>query len=179
MTTENRKYDRLLNVLRNSKPVFNDAEAISERVIRHIQAEKSDVKFTELIKDFFFGWVYIGWMRRSLVAAAILLIVFFGYQQAAILKRINELSQQKIPDEIFTETNFSDELNKRNMLYSITGKKYPDTKITVSEKDIDNMIKSFNKLQLKYHDLLYLIEKDPQLKKYVEERMNEYNKTKN
>jgi hypothetical protein len=41
------------------------------------------------------------------------------------------------------------------------------------------MINTLNKLQVKYKDLLYHIENDPQLKKYVETRLNELKETKN
>ena len=180
MNTENTKYNRLINVLKNYKPVLNDPEILAESVIRQINVKKSEFKFIELIMEFFFGWVYIGWMRRSLVTAAMLLIAFFGYQQIIILQRINELAEQKIQGAIFTKTDFSEETYNRNMIYSITRKKFPDTNITVSEKEIEKMIRSVNKLQLKYGDLFYLIENDPQIKEYVENKMNKsMNKVKN
>jgi len=173
MSTENSKYNSLINALKTSKPEFNDSEVISERVIREIRNGKTEFKFVDTVTEFFFGWVYIGWMRRSLVAAAMLLIVFFGYQQVIILQRINELSEQKIQSSIFTNTGFSEETYNRNMIYSLTRKKFPDTSITFSDKEVEKMIRSLNKLQLKYGDLFYLIENDPQIKEYVENKMNE------
>jgi hypothetical protein len=173
MITDNNKYNKLMNLLKNSTPVFNDSEAISERAIKQIQAEKADLKLSELIIEFFFGWIYIGWIRRSLIAAAVVIIVFFGYEQTTILKRINELSGQKIRNEVFTKTNLNNESYNTKLFYSLTGKKLPDTSISVSEKEIKQIIRSLNKLQLKYHDLFYLIQNDPKLKNYIETKMNE------
>ena len=176
MATDNNKYDRVLNTLRKSKPAFNDAEGLSERVIRQIQGEKSVFRIQELVLEFFFGWVYIGWVRRSMVAAAMVIIVFFGYQQALILNRINGLPLQKALNESPVMTNTTDEIYNGMMIYRLTGKKLSEKEITVSEKEIDQLIKSVNKLQVKYHDLFYLIDNDPKLKKYVEAKMNETRK---
>ena len=41
------------------------------------------------------------------------------------------------------------------------------------------MMKSINKLQIKYKDIINLIEDDPELKKYVESRMKETETDKN
>ena len=176
MIKESNKYESVLNVLKKSKPVFNDAEAVSERVIAHIREEKSRPGFTDLILEFFFGWVYIGWVRRSMVTAAMIIIVIFGYQQAQILRRIDGLPIQKAQNETSELTNSTDELSNTLLLYKLTGKKLSTKEIQVTEKEIDQLIRSVNKLQLKYHDLFYLIENDPQLKKYVEEKMNESTK---
>jgi len=178
MSTEDKKYDGILKVLKNSKPVLNDAEAIADKVIRQIRSEKSEGNFADLLIGFFFGWVYVGWVRKSLVAGALVLFALFAFQQTLIIKRINELSGQKIRNEFTTKTNYSDEVYQRKILYSIMGKKPADAKIPVSQKELDHMIKSVNKLRLKYHDLFELIENDPELRKYVEEKLIENRLTK-
>jgi DNA mismatch repair ATPase MutL len=52
------------------------------------------------------------------------------------------------------------------------GDKLSEKEMLAAEKEIDQLIKSVNKLQLKYKNLFYLIENDPELKKYVEAKMN-------
>jgi hypothetical protein len=173
MITEKKKYDKVLEILKKSKPVFNDPETLADNVIRQIRSEKTENGFSQLIMEFFFGWVYIGWMRRSLVAAAMVLILFFGYEQIIILQRINALSEQRIRDEVFTTTSLSPNTFDRNLLNFLKQEKFRDSGITFTEKEVDKMIRSVNKLQLKYQDLFYLIENDPQLKEYVEARMKE------
>jgi hypothetical protein len=171
-----KKYEKVLNMLKNSRPVLTDPDAFSEKVIRQLQEEKSKVSLPELIIEFLFGWVYIGWVRRSMIAAALVIVIFFGYQQSLLLKRINDLSGQRIQSGTLLMTNLPDDLSNKIMLYRITGRKFSNEKITISDKEIDEMIKSLNKLQVKYKDLLNLIENDPRLKKYVEARMNENKK---
>jgi hypothetical protein len=171
MTTGNNKYDRLIDSLRKSKPVFNNAEDLSERVIRHIREEKSAVTLRELVIEFFFGWVYIGWVRKSMVTAAIVILIFFGYQQTLILQRINGLPPQNSAYDQAPGAISGDKATNSMVLFRMNGKKLSEKEITISEKEIDELIKSVNKIQLKYGDLFTLIEKDPVLKKYVESKM--------
>jgi uncharacterized protein YecE (DUF72 family) len=178
MIADNRKYERVLNLLRKSKPVMEDAEAVTDRIMRQLQEEKSKISLTELIVEFMFGWVYIGWVRRAMVAATLVIVVTFGYQQALILKRIDELSGQRIQDGPIVMTNLKDDLTDKMLRFRLRGRKLPNEKMSVPQKDIDEMIKSINNLQVKYKDIFFLIENDPQLKKYVEDKINENKKSK-
>jgi len=178
MTEEDMKYKQVLNMLRQSKPVLKDAEAISEKVIKQLTEEKSNISLAEMIIEYFFGWAYIGWVRRSMIVAVLVIVILFGYQQALILRRINDLSGQRIQNSSFVMTNLRDDLVNKMMEYRIEGWDLSNGKTSVSEKEINELINSLNKLQVKYKDLFYLIENDPQLKKYVETRMNDSNKTK-
>jgi hypothetical protein len=176
MRVGDNKYEKVLNLLRNSKPVFTDAEAVTEKVMRQIKEEKPKFSLTELIVEFLFGWVYIGWVRKSMILASLVIVVFFGYQQALIIKRINDLSGQRIQTGNLFKTKMTDDLTNKMLIYRITGKKLSDGKVKVSEKEIDEMIRSLNKLQVKYKDIINLIEDDPQLKKYVEDKIKENKK---
>jgi hypothetical protein len=178
MTEEDMKYKQVLNMLRQSKPVLKDAEAISEKVIKQLTEEKSNISLAEMIIEYFFGWAYIGWVRRSMIVAVLVIVILFGYQQALILRRINDLSGQRIQNSSFVMTNLRDDLVNKMMEYRIEGWDLSNGRTSVSEKEINELINSLNKLQVKYKDLFYLIENDPQLKKYVETRMNDSNKTK-
>ncbi len=178
MKQESKKYDKLLTILKNSKPVYHDAEGVTERIMQQIQEEKTDLKFSELVIEFLFGWAYIGWIRKSLVAVAVVLLVLFSYQQKVILNRINELSEQQIRHGDITTINYTGESGAQKKFNFLMGRRLTDTSGTFSEKDIDQMIKSVNKLQVKYQDLFIRIENDPELKKYVENRLNEF-KTRN
>jgi hypothetical protein len=176
MEPEEKKYERVLNMLRQSKPVLADTGAVTEKIIRQIQEEKSKITIPGLIVNYLFGWVYIGWVRRSMVTAVLVIAILFGYQQALILKRINDLSGQRIQNGGLLMTNLKDDLTNKMLMYRISGRKLFEKKTPVSEKQIDEMIKSLNNLQVKYKDLINLIENDPQLKKYVEDKINENTK---
>lgn len=178
MESGDKKYEQVVKMLRNSKPVLTDSDTITEKIIRHLQEEKSKISIPELIFEYLFGWAYIGWVRRSMIAVVVVIAVLFGYQQALILRRINELSGQRIQHSSLIMTNMQDDLLNKIEEFRMTGWKLQDGKRSVSEKEINELINSLNRLQVKYKDLFYLIENDPQLKKYVEARMNESNKTK-
>ena len=64
------------------------------------------------------------------------------------------------------------------MSYRITTRRFPSKSITISEKQLEQLLDSVNELQIHYKDLLNLIEEDPELKKMIEKKLNENNLTK-
>lgn len=176
MEEDSTKYERILNILRNSKPVPEDPEVVSEKILRKLREEKSGVSLAELLIEFLFGWAYVGWVRRSMIAVSMVIVLFFGFQQVIILKRIKELSSQRIVAGTSFMTGLEDELPGKMLIYKISGRKFSDEKLPVSKGEIDEMIKSLDSLQVRYKDLIELIQHDPELKKYVERRMNEIQK---
>ena len=178
MKTEDNKYDKVLNLLRNSKPVLPDIESVTEKVMRQLRNEKSQVTLTELLIDFLFGWVYIGWVRRSMITAVFALAFLFVYQNMLIIRQIKELSGQRIESGSVEMTGLKADLIDKLRVFRLNGKKFSDKNINISEKEIDEMITNLNNLQVRYKDVLNLMENDPELKKYVESKMSEYRKKK-
>jgi hypothetical protein len=178
MKTEMSKYEKVLNLLRNSEPVLKDPAEIAEKVMRELQKEKSSISLRELIIEYLFGWVYIGWVRRSMVTAALLIALVFVYEQAIMIRKISELSGQRIQNGNLLMTSFKDELSGKLRLFRFSGSQLPDKTNTISQKDIDELINSLNNLQVKYKDIIDIIENDPSMKKYIESRMKETEKRK-
>jgi hypothetical protein len=172
MDQEQERYDKIIKVLRRSRPAPGDPEHLSEKVISRIQKERTSVSVTELISEFIFGWVYIGWMRRSMVTAAICFMLFFGYQQAVMMKRIDALSSSPVVDVNILKTGTISDLTGRIKMYTRFGKRAGESNVEISEKDLDKFIESVNALQVQYKDIFRLIETDPELKKHVEDRLN-------
>jgi hypothetical protein len=178
MRPESEKYNRVLNILRKSKPVLNSTEDIEKKVFRSVtKIHKSEFILLDVI-DFLFGWIYIGWVRRSLIAASVILIVIFVYQQGVILKQMNYLSRQTIVIDGETAFTPADEIKKVIMMYKLSGRRFPSETITISEKQMKELLESVNELQIKYKDLENLIEGDPELKKLIEKKLIENNRTK-
>ncbi len=177
MSTEETKYDRILNILRKSKPVLRSPGDIEEKVMKRIIQKERKEEPSPGFLDFLFGWVYVGWVRIGLVAASVLLIIAFAYQQAVILRRINTLNRQAIfiGNQIVTEN--SDDFGT-NLFYRLAGQKLPAGNRTISEKQMEQMMKSYNELQEKYKDLIKLIEENPELMNYIEKKLTESNKKK-
>lgn len=176
MKAEDKRYEEVVNILKSSRPVLADPEVMAEQVIRRIQNEKSRISLPELIFNYLFGWVYIGWVRRSLIVATLAIIVIFSFQQAIILKRIDDLSGQRIQNGTTLMTGMKEDYTGKLQMFKFSGGKLSDPKSKISEKEIDEMINSIYRLQVKYKDIINLIEDDPGLKKYVEDRMNEIGK---
>jgi hypothetical protein len=179
MKTEDAKYEKVLKLLKEAKPDLKDIEIVTEKVMRQLTEEKSRINLVEFIIEFVFGWIYVGWVRRSMIVAAICMAILFGYQQVLILKKINELSGQRIQDGNLFMTSAKNEISDKIRVFRFSGRKLENKKNSVSKKEIDEMIKSINMLQIKYKDVINLIEDDPELKKYVETRMKEIGGNKN
>jgi hypothetical protein len=173
MIPEEKKYERLVNILRKSKPVLKRTDDIEENVIDRIThlRQKDEMSFN--IFDYLFGWVYIGWVRNSLVAASVLIVVLFACQQTVILKRLNVLSNQVVINGNQNADRVSGDLEQMLLLYKISGRKIKSVRSEITGKQIDELLKSVNDLQVKYKDLIKLIEDDPELKKEIEKKIME------
>jgi hypothetical protein len=175
MIPEDKKFERLLSILKNSKPVLGSTDDIEEKVISRLQhSSKKDNKPSNIL-DYIFGWVYIGWVRTSFVAASILIVVLFAYQQTVILTRVNTLSQQAIVTESQMVSGGSNDLEVKLLMYKLSGRKLSTDRNSLTEKQMDELLESINELKVKYKDLIKLIEEDPDLKKEIEKKMAEKN----
>jgi len=176
--TENDKTQRLLIILRKSKPLLDNPEDIGEKVMERIRQIREKQKKSPNIFDFLFSWVYVVWVRRCLIAASIIILIVFGYQQTMILKRINNLDARTISNENLVVRGSTEYISDKLLLYKITENKPFDKQITVTEKQINRLIESINELQIKYNDLIKLIEENPDLKKIIDEKMTKSNREK-
>jgi len=178
MEPENEKYRKVLNVLRKSKPVLDSTEDIQRKVINRITyMGKSRVVFSEIV-DFVFGWIYIEWVRKSLIMSSIILVLVFVYQQGLIIKQINYLSRQTIPADRGGSSISYGVLEKQLLKYKLSGRKWPSQDIVVTEKQLQQLLESLNDLTDKYENLLNIIEEDPELKEYLEKKLIENNQIK-
>ena len=179
MDTENKKYNMLMNMLRKSKPDMGDPEILSEKVLNRIRDRKRNVISKEIIVDYLFGWIYIGWVRKSLVIASLIIVIVFVYQQTVILKKVNDLSEQIVVtvDETFAPSK--NDLDMTLLLYKFSGHKIPSGNVNIPEQQLEQLIESYNELKERYEDLLKLIEDDPELKEYIEKSLDNKNRESN
>ena len=178
MKAGSEKYDRVINLLRKSNPELDSTAGIERDVIRKIsEIERSGINFSGVV-DFLFGWVYIGWVRRSLIAASVVMVMIFVYQQGVILKRIDKISRQVVVSDKEIIPNIDDKIEKLLMVYKNSGRKFPSKTITISEGQMKELLESVKDLQSKYKDLEELIDGDPELKKLIEKKLTDSNRTK-
>jgi hypothetical protein len=175
---ESEKYKKVLNILKESKPVLNTTQDIENEVIRRIsKGDHQKLSISEII-EFLFGWVYIGWVRQSLITVSVLLVVVFIWQQSIILKRIDYISRQTIINNNEMVPNTAEEIGKGIMMYKLSGRRFPSRNITISEKQMNQLLDSVHELQVKYKDLIKLIDDDPELKNSIEKKLMEHNQQK-
>jgi hypothetical protein len=178
MKSETEKYDNIISHLRKSKPVLDSTEDIEGEVMRRImKVHNSRLNLSEL-GDYLFGWVYITFVRRSLIAVSVFLVLVFVYQQGAILRRIDKLSKQTVIVGKQATVTSPDEVERLLMSFKNTGRKFPSKEVTLTEKQVEELLVSLKELQMKYKNLEDLIEGDPDLKQLIEKKLNETNRVK-
>lgn len=178
MTVENDKYRKVIEILRNSKPDLSQPEEIENEIIIRIQHEnRKNDRISDFI-DSLFGWVYIGWVRRCFVGAAVLLVAVFVFQQAFILKQVNNISKQVVINGNESMPVSSSEFDKKLTMYKISTRLSRDRGMQISESQLEDLLDSYESLQVKYKHLLRIIDENPELKEYFENKLNEEKKNK-
>ncbi len=177
MNGNENKYEKVISFLKKSEPTLTHGEIIEEKVMERISLEGTGRTAFNIL-DYLFGWVYIGWVRRGLVFASILIIGLFAFQQALILKRINSLEKQTVADGNRVPGTFPGDIEAKFMLFQYPGSMLPLQKNKLSEKQMEKILQSINKLQEQYHDLFQLVESNPGLKQFIENKLSENDKKK-
>jgi hypothetical protein len=178
MKTEDDKLNMLIGLIKRSDPVMDDQKGFTEKVIENIEDRKKQPDILASLNEFLFGWVYVGWVRRSLVAVSLAILFFFGYQQAVLLKRVNELSGRRIKGSASMihgiTTNYSGKLR----LYRLFGERAFEKSSKISEDKIENFVRQVYELNYEYGDLIEEMKKDSSLKEYVGDKIDELNRKK-
>ncbi|MGE5406838.1 MAG: hypothetical protein ACM3NR_03910 [Methanosarcina sp.] len=157
------KYNKLMNLLRKSEPELDSKEMIERAIMERISRKYQSGSITSRVSEFLFGWIYIGWVRSSLIGASFMLLVFFVWQQNSIMNQIDYLGKQI--DNRVTTYNPSGALEKKLIFYRNRDR------ISIPGEDMDQLLDSLKNATLKYKEIMDLIEDDPVLKKAVEEKL--------
>ncbi|MFZ0281249.1 MAG: hypothetical protein WAL29_06355 [Bacteroidales bacterium] len=173
MKEENENYNKVIRILRKSKPELKGIEIIEENVIKQINKTQNRHNPIQDLIDALFSWIYIGWVRKSLVAASIFLVLFFVYQQTLILKGVNSISKQTIVNGTGTFSVSEEDLGKQLMMYRLNRRRLPSPDLEISEKQIRELLDSYRELQDKYSGLVKIIEEDSVLREYIERKLDE------
>jgi parvulin-like peptidyl-prolyl isomerase len=173
MTEDNDRYKKIIEILRSSRPDLAEWEKNEYEVMKRIQQENLRTSRVSSFIESLFGWVYIGWVRRSLIGAAVVLVGIFIYQQAFILKQVNNISKQVISIGNESASVSSSEFDKQLTLYQISSRLSPERGIKISINQLKELLDSYKTLQTKYKDLIRIIEENPDLKQYIETKLIE------
>ena len=174
MEQAEKKYGEVIGFLRRSKPGIRHPEIMTEKILDKIGNQKNRTGFLESIGNFVFGWVYIGWVRKGMIAFSTIILLLFIYQQSVIIRRINSIDRQVVTAGISSSQVVRENIDPGNLLKRIEFL-MPAAEKELSQKNVDALIESLSDLQVKYRDILKLIQEDPELRKYFEKRLNEKN----
>lgn len=167
MKTEKDKYYKLIETLRRSTPEMDQYNAVEDAVFQKI-LKKSDNELTGIL-DFLFGWIYIGWVRRSLIATSFALLGFFLWQQNNIMNQIDDLRSSIRENDRLIVYNQVSALERRQMLLKFSRERSGG--YYISEEDLTLILDSLKNMNIRYKDLMDLIDNDTVLKKRVEEKI--------
>jgi hypothetical protein len=175
MEQVNGKYEKVLEILKRTKPALGStAEIEGEVIYRILEKQKRKMDFTDLV-DFLFGWTYITWVRRSLVTTSVFIVIVFVFQQSIMIKQINNLSRQiesygrdasAIPGEY---------PDRRMMLLRFSEKKILFFKKSKSDKQVEELLRTINQLKQEYKELDSMMKENPELRKLIEKKLSEIN----
>lgn len=171
MREGNEKYNKLLGTLKKSKPELADPGRVRDAVLSAIKSREMKLAALSRFPDYLFAWVKLPWLRRSLVTASAVLVIFFIYQQIVIIRGIKELNTRTIingSELLFTPVN--NHLN-RIMLNRLTGRSFDQGDCELNREQFEILIRSYNELCKEYGDLIRIIERDPELLKKIKEEI--------
>jgi hypothetical protein len=178
MVTERTKYEKVIGLLKRSVNEQVQTQDIADNVISALRKSQKNIPRDYSILNYLFGWVYIGWIRKSLVTISFVLIGIFLYQQSLILKRVNKLEYQtSLEGKQYTGFSTSGSLEELLTIRSVKSR-FLMRRAQISGKQLDEILDSYNDLDHKYKDLVKIIENDPELKRTIEEKLSEKNKKK-
>jgi hypothetical protein len=178
MEEMNEKYEKVMKVLKQAKPVMDSAGEIEENVLARISRDRNHRRDLSEMIDLLFGWTYIAWVRRSLVTASVFMIIVFVFQQSLIMKQINNLSRQVETYEKDASGVSTENMNRRMLIFRLSEKRFPVVKKGESEKKLEELFHSIDEFEKEYKDLRIMIEQDPDLKKLIEKKLSEITESK-
>jgi len=177
MNKERDLYNEVTGILKRSEPVLNDDVHREYKLIPKIRKIDKKEKSLNVLLENIFSWVFVGWIRHSMIAVSVLLVGFFILQQSIILRKISNLEQQKN----FNLTTFSFPVKDKysgNVVARIAGMKFLIDNNKLSTHEIEKLLDSYNDLEIKYMDILKTINENPELRKYFDEKMPGFDKKK-
>ncbi len=166
------KYWKAIGVLKRSRPVMSDASDMREEVVAKISLLPGKKKVDFSVIDFLFGWTEIVWIRRSLITISFVMVAIFIYQQSTIVKQLNWLSTQIGENQEQEVSRSFTEYSGRIKFLKISGRGVEQKNSNVSEEQLDLILKSLDKLQTDYENLMKILNENPELKELVEKKLD-------
>ncbi len=175
MKEERADYRRIIELLKKSKPSTDQLARMEDYIIEHVEKGNERLGRLHSLTGSLFGWVHIPLARRILVAASFILVGIFIIQQSVLLNQVKNISRQVVVLKNETKPAVIPDIGSRMMLFRISDQFRSGGKISVSGKELERLIEAYNELDGKYQDLLKIVQENPELREYVEKKLEERN----
>ncbi len=156
-----------------AKPALPHPELLENVVIERIRSKDNRSTMLTGLIEAVYGWIYVGWVRRSFISAALAIFAVFVYQQANILRSVRSLQKEVVSIRSGQPSVNVRDLERKLTLFKISSKIGYESTIEINESQLKEFVDSYRKLELKYENLNRLIQEDTLLKKYIEEEFEE------
>lgn len=171
MRGEKENYERLIGKLSSFHREPPNHEMLAGKIMDRIADEERTVESRVTLAGLLFGWTTVAWVRRSMMAASIAIVSLFVYQQFQIMSGLRQL-ESKLSDglgttEIRMTTSGNEYLNKILLRERFSA----NDSIRVSVADIEDLIESYNELQISYEKINRFLIMNPEYRRRLE---NEY-----
>jgi hypothetical protein len=178
MTKEKIDYKRVIELLRKSKPSFPQQGLSEEYILRQIEEKGRRRNRMSILTESLFGWVYIPLVRRILVTASVIMVGIFIFQQYVLINQVRNINRQVIVLKNETESAIVPDVGSGLMLYRLSDRFRSGGNIKISGRELEKIIEAYNELDGKYQDLLKIVNENPQLREFVEKKLEEGRKDK-
>jgi hypothetical protein len=170
------KYKKVIDALRKSGPELDSSAEIEQNVLNILMKRKQTPAPLLHFFEMLFGWVYIGWVRRSLIGASFLLVGLFIGQQNNIQRQLDYLRRDVSRITAYDPT---DALEKKMIVYklSVSHQDKPGA-VIIPEDQLNQLLDSINDLKIKYRDIMDIINDDPRLRKIIQKKTSRNIRTK-
>lgn len=167
---KNEKYNKVIGLLRRSKPDLHGSSDIEAKVLSSVTETKPSRRSS--MAEYIFGWIEIGWLRTSLGCATFVLLGFFVWQQHNIVSEMEALKARVGSGAtIFTG---GDALERRLIIYGKTGGWIDG----ISREDVLMLLDSLKAVSSRYDELVNMIQNDPELIKKIEKSLDKKQRVK-
>lgn len=145
-------YSRIMEALRRNAPVLADKEKLEEQIMSRIRESGEQSALQERVSRYLFGWTDHGWIRRSMAAAATLIIGIFIIQQISVTRRINDLEERLITTvNGINQSEPGMGIMQKAFLNRVIRDRAAGDSITVSRADMEELLDSYLELRENYN----------------------------
>jgi hypothetical protein len=170
MKVNEEEYDRFTKVMGRSHNAHAHPDLLAERIIGRVLGESRKAGNRLTMQELVFGWTSVGWVRRSLAFASLLMVCLFVYQQFEIMSGVRDINlRMKSGGGIEVRPAASFEPGQDPGLRSLTSSlPHGVDSIKVSVDDISKLIESYRELELSRERINWILRRNPDILRMIE-----------